>query len=129
MNVLGLGFRKKATLESFENVLTSINFMMPLDAIAVPIDKCNHPHFIIFAEELCVNILKISKSVIIDQKTLTQSKMVQLFRQSGSIAEATALAGAGKNSSLIVERVISDDGCVAAAIACSHLPISQDINK
>ena len=129
MNVLGLGFRKNATLKSFENALNATNLIIPLDAVAVPIDKSDHPNFVIFAEEIGVTILKISQLVIGNQQTPTQSQIVQYFRQSGSVAEATALAGAGKNSRLIVERVISNDGCVAAAIACSHIPISKKITE
>lgn len=129
MNVLGLGFRKNATLKSFENAFRATNFETPINAVAVPIDKCDHPNFVIFAEKIGVAILKISKSVIKVQQTPTQSKTVRYFRQSGSVAEATALAGAGNNSTLVVERVISDDRYVAAAIAYSPLPISKKINK
>ena len=39
MNVLGLGFRKNATLKSFENAFIATNFIIPLDAVAVPMDK------------------------------------------------------------------------------------------
>ena len=60
---------------------------------------------------------------------MTQSKIVQYFRQSGSVAEATALAGAGENSKLIVKRVISNDGHVTAAIAFAHPTLSKKINE
>ena len=79
MNVLGLGFRKSATLKSFENALTKTNFKMQLDAVAIPIDKFNHPFFILFAKEIGVTILKISKTLIRHQQTPTQSKIVQYF--------------------------------------------------
>ena len=128
MNVLGLGFRKSATLKSFKNALTRTKFVNSLALIAVPTDKSVHPNLIRFARALGIDIITISRAEIIAQDTTTQSKIIKHFRQSGSVAEASALVGAGENSLLIVKRVLSNDGCVAAAVARSSTLLLPEKN-
>ena len=57
----------------------------------------------------------------------TQFQNIQWYKGVGCVAEAVALAGAGKNSTLIVTRVISKDRLVTAAVAGSS-PFNQRIN-
>ena len=124
MNVLGLGFRTSATLDSFKTGFSQTNFLDKIDLIAVPHDKIKNSMLICFASSARLEILPISEESMCFQTTDTISEYSELYKKVGCVAEAAALAGAGKNSTLIVKRVISEDRLLTAAVACSS-PFNQ----
>ena len=70
--------------------------------------------------------MPISQESMSLQTTDTISQYSRLYKSVGSVAEAVALAGAGKNSILIVKRVISEDRLVSAAVAGASLRNQRD---
>ena len=66
-----------------------------------------------FAINTGLDLMPISKALCF-QTTHTISEYSQFYKGVGCVAEAVALAGAGKNSTLIVTRVISEDRLVTA---------------
>ena len=120
MNVVGFGFRRSATIESFKSAILAANFLPEVDLIAVPSDKSDYTALVSFAEQKGIKILEISQELLFQQQTKTKSKYSELYRKVDSVAEAAALAGAGESSELVVARVTSNDRFVTAAIACSH---------
>ena len=119
MNVLGFGFREAATFDSFKTGLSKTNFLDRIDLITVPHDKVKNPMLIRFAINTGLDLMPISKASMCFQTTHTISEYSQFYKGVGCVAEAVALAGAGKNSTLIVTRVISEDRLVTAAVAVS----------
>ena len=126
MNVLGLGFRASATLDSFKTGVSGTNFLDKIDLIAVPHDKIKNPMLIRFASFKGLDLMPISEESMSLQTTDTISQYSKLYKSVGSVAEAVALAGAGKNSILIVTRVISEDRLVSAAVAGCSLRNERD---
>ena len=119
MNVLGFGFREAATFDSFKTGFSKTNFLDRIDLITVPHDKIKNPMLIRFAINTGLDLMPISEASMCFQTTNTISEYSQLYKGVGCVAEAVALAGAGKNSTLIVTRVISEDRLVTAAVAVS----------
>ena len=116
MIVAGFGFRSSATVDSFTSALseTGVN---ALDAIATAEDKSKKPVFIDFAKTIGALIVSIDVPALTHIETHTQSQASQTHRDTGSVAEAAALAALGKDAKLLAPRSISNDRMATCAIA------------
>ena len=117
MIVAGFGFRSGATLDSLASALAALGEAGDPAVIATAADKAETALFKGFAERLGLPVLPISAKLLQDQATGTQSAPSQAARGTGSVAEAAALAGAGKGAILIAARVVSDDRMATCALA------------
>ena len=117
MRVAGMGFRSVATPESLADALALAQQQgdgVPVDAIATAHAKAAAPVFVALCDQLRVPLCAVDVAGV---QTMTQSEYVAQMFDTGSLAEAAALAGAGPGARLIVARVISRDGMATAAIA------------
>jgi cobalt-precorrin 5A hydrolase len=116
MIVAGFGFRRSATVDSFTSAFieTGVN---AVDAIATAEDKSKTPAFIDFAKTIGAQIVSIDASALTQIETHTQSQASQAHRDTGSVAEAAALAALGKDAKLLAPRSISNDRMATCAIA------------
>jgi cobalt-precorrin 5A hydrolase len=120
MNVLGVGFRAKADAASLQDALSQVLVAaagLKIDAIVSEVAKARTPIFRDFAQSLGVPGLGVSSADLEQMITPTQSARIQDRFGTGSLAEAAALAAAGPNARLVVERVVSTDGMATAALA------------
>lgn len=117
MRVAGMGFRSVATPESLADALALAQQQgdgVPVDAIATAHAKAAAPVFVALCDQLRVPLCAVDVAGV---QTTTQSDYATRMFDTGSLAEAAALAGAGPGARLIVARVISRDGMATAAIA------------
>lgn len=119
--ILGLGFRQAARYDSFENALSAISPPVAFDAIAVPEDKTAHPALQQFANHHSAPIIGVSQTRLESITTPTQSDVIQKKRQTGSVAEAAALAILQSSARLLVKRCISEDRLAVCAVARGEL--------
>jgi cobalt-precorrin 5A hydrolase len=119
MKVAGFGFRAGATAMSLHSALRAVagQDQVILDALATPVEKADMPAIREFAGDLGLPVRAIARDVLAAQVTVTQSARVRAGFGTGSIAEAAALAAAGRNARLAGPRAVSDDGRATAAIA------------
>ena len=120
MITLGLGFRAEADATSLQDVLAQVLAAEPnkkIDAVVSEAAKARAPVFRDFAISLGVPGLGVTPADLAQMITPTQSQRIQDKFGTGSLAEAAALAAAGPNARLIVERVVSTDGMATAALA------------
>ncbi len=122
MKFAGLGFRSSVTPQALQNALTHMG--PEIDALAVLETKATAAGFHAFAETADVPVLFIPETAIADIKTPTQSERVIARFGTGSVAEALALAAAGRYGSarLINPRQITPDGLATVALAEVHTP-------
>jgi len=116
MIAAGIGFRSGATVSSIKEALWYTG-CADFTILASVISKTESAQLISLADELKLTLQPISTDILAQQETLTNSMIVREQFGVGSIAEAAALAAAGKNARLIVPRVKSKDGMATAAIA------------
>ena len=112
----GLGFRSAAPAASLAEALRLALAKTTLqpEALATLPHKVTAPAL----RELADSIgLPIHGAVVAGQHTATQSPRIQVGFDTGSVAEASALAAAGPGAQLVVSRVVSADGMATAAIA------------
>ena len=119
MIVAGFGFRADATEESLHDALRAAAGNLRPDVLAAPDDKAEQECLVSLAKALSLPIRPLSREQISGVTTLTQSPLILEKRQTGSVAEAVALAAAGQNGALIGPRCISKDRLATAAIAIS----------
>lgn len=117
MIVAGFGFRTAARKASLEQALSLAAGEQQVDALATAKDKATTRAFQDFAAHLQKPVYAIVSDVLAAQSTQTQSSVSQAARQTGSVAEAAALAAAGPGAILIQTRVVSADGCATCALA------------
>ncbi|WP_299298051.1 cobalamin biosynthesis protein [uncultured Tateyamaria sp.] len=117
MIVAGFGFTTRATALSLTQALSATGCNADIDRIAVPHDKAAHPAILDFAQAQGWDIAAIQPQPLEAARTETQSFLSRLMRRTGSVAEASALAGAGLGAELIATRHISDDRMATCAIA------------
>lgn len=115
MIVAGFGFRGAATMASLKDAFARVGGRA--DALAAPADKAAAACLIALAQSLFLPILPIAAESLTATKTPTQAKRVLAARGTGSVAEASALAGAGPGARLLSVRQISGDGLATAALA------------
>ena len=120
MKIIGIGFRAEADANSLQDALAQLMAAAPdtkFDAIVSEAAKARAPVFRDFALSLGVPGMGVNQSDLAQMITPTQSARIQDKFGTGSLAEAAALAAAGPNARLIVERVVSTDGMATAALA------------
>lgn len=117
MRFAGLGFRRDVTLASLHEALAAAGGIAGVAAIATVSDKANSDALQRLARELDVPVKAIPADVLASIATLTQSELVQEKFGTGSVAEAAALAAAGRDARLVSTRVVSQDRTATAAIA------------
>jgi cobalt-precorrin 5A hydrolase len=98
MRVAGLGFRKEATIEALREVLTAVGGARGLDALATATDKAEAAIIVALAHELGLTIKPVSAEVLARVETATHSTRVETMFGTGSLAEAAALAAAGRRA-------------------------------
>jgi cobalt-precorrin 5A hydrolase len=116
--VAGFGFRKAAGVASLQNALSLTDGPVP-DALATAADKAASPAFQAFAADMGLPVIPVAPEALEGQDTHTQSGPSQAARNTGSVAEAAALAAAGVGARLLTGRVISDDQMATCALAQS----------
>jgi len=116
MIVAGFGFRSDATIDSLTSAFSETG-LSAVDAIATAEDKSKTPVFIDFAKTIGAKIVSIDASALTQIKTHTQSKASQTHRDTGSMAEAAALAALSNDAKLLAPRSISNDRMATCAIA------------
>ncbi|MFT5341780.1 MAG: cobalt-precorrin 5A hydrolase [Paracoccaceae bacterium] len=121
MIVAGFGFRASASLASLQNAL-SLASTGHIDALAAPADKCVARCLIDLATTSGLPILPIAADQLTNAETTTQSARSLRERNTGSVAEAAALAAAGPNARLLTKRHISHDKLATCAIATGPTP-------
>ena len=117
MKVAGLGFRRDVTLASLREALVATGGREGLAAVATVSDKAESDALKLLARELGVPIMAVPAWVLAGIATSTQSELVKEKFGTGSVAEAAALAAAGRRARLISTRSVSQDRTATAAIA------------
>lgn len=117
MIVAGFGFTSRATVESLADALAAAGHDGPIHLIAAPHDKATQPVLLDFARDRGLSVTAIQPSQLERARTATQSAISRLMRRTGSVSEASALAGAGAQAKLIITRHISQDRMATCAIA------------
>ena len=117
MRVAGLGFRRDVTLASLREALVAAGGREGIAAIATVSDKAESDVLKLLARELGVPIKAVPAEVLAGIATSTQSERIKERVGTGSVAEATALAAAGRRARLISTRAVSEDRMATAAIA------------
>ena len=117
MIVAGFGFTTSATADSLRCALQATGFEGALTKIASATDKVDSPVFAELAADLRVPVAAIGAEQIATTQTTTHSAISQSARDTGSVAEAAALAAAGPGAHLLVPRHISADRMATCAIA------------
>lgn len=117
MIVAGFGFRGAAQVASLADALSKARQDHPVQSLATAADKAQTPAFRVFSEGLGLPVIEIDEARLAAQVTHTQSQASTTARNTGSVAEASALAAAGKGARLIAPRVVSDDRMATCALA------------
>lgn len=115
MIVAGFGFSSRATVDSLADALTRATEHHRPDAFAAPADKTDLLRILARAQN--TKVLPVSASALEAQTTRTASDRSQQARNTGSVAEAAALAAAGPGATLIEARVVSSDNLATCALA------------
>ncbi|MHC2437047.1 cobalt-precorrin 5A hydrolase [Bradyrhizobium sp. USDA 4451] len=117
MKVAGLGFTSNASVASLRDALDAAGGAEGLAAVATVSDKADAAALKVLARELGLPICGIPAELLADVKTTTQSELIRARFGTGSVAEAVALAAAGRDARLIAVRATSQDRMATAAIA------------
>jgi cobalt-precorrin 5A hydrolase len=115
MRVAGFGFRGTATLASLLDALDRAGGEVGLLATAE--EKAGAPVAGAFAARLGLALVPVSRERLAGADVLTRSARVMARFGTGSVAEAAALAAAGRGARLVGPRVVSGDGLATVAIA------------
>jgi len=117
MKVAGLGFKRDVTLASLREALVAAGGPKGLAAVATVSDKAETAALKLLARECNVPIKAIPAEILAGIATSTQSEFIKAKFGTGSVAEAAALAAAGRHARLISSRTVSRDRTATAAIA------------
>lgn len=117
MRVAGLGFNSEAKVESLRDALAAAGGAGGLDALATASDKADAAALVSLARELGLTVKAVPAEILGRIETVIHSVRVAAMRGTGSLAEAAALAAAGRRARLISTRVVSRDRTATAAIA------------
>ena len=116
MIVAGFGFRTGTPLSSLQAALTLAQAgQPPATALATPHDKT--AALVPLADALGLPIIAITAPDLAAAPTTTQSAASHAARDTGSVAEAAALVGAGPGARLLTPRHISPDRMATCALA------------
>ena len=120
MRIVGIGFRGAASTASLNDALTRVLLAsgeVGFDAVVTESAKARTDVFRTFAQALGVPGIGVTQADLAQMITPTQSARIQDKFGTGSLAESAALAAAGPQARLVVERVVSEDGMATAALA------------
>ncbi|UGY13265.1 cobalamin biosynthesis protein [Bradyrhizobium septentrionale] len=117
MKVAGLGFRRDASAASLRDALDAAGGSEGLAAVATVSDKADAVPLKVLAQELGLPIRGIPAELLAGTGTATQSELIKARFGTGSVAEAVAIAAAGRGARLISVRATSQDRMATAAIA------------
>lgn len=117
MMVAGFGFRAAATAESLRSAYRAAAGGRAVAALAAPADKAALPALTDFARETGLPLRPVAPAAMALAETITQSQAALAHRRVGSVAEAAALAAAGKGARLIAARSVSADRMATCALA------------
>ncbi|MGY3590622.1 cobalt-precorrin 5A hydrolase [Bradyrhizobium sp. USDA 4341] len=117
MKVAGLGFRSNASVASLREALDAAGGSEGLAAVATVSDKADAAALQALAQELGLPIRGIPAEILTEIQTATQSELIMTRFGTGSVAEAAAVAAAGRGARLISVRAVSQDRTATAAIA------------
>ncbi|WP_407148966.1 cobalamin biosynthesis protein [Bradyrhizobium sp. ORS 86] len=117
MKVAGLGFRRDTTLASLREALRAAGGPEGLAAVATVSDKADALALKSLAHELGLPIRSVPADMLAEIVTTTQSDLIKEKFGTGSVAEAVAIAAAGRGAHLISTRALSQDRMATAAIA------------
>ncbi len=116
MIVAGFGYRSGADQASLRSALMLAQAGHPsVTALAAPADKA--ALLAPLADALAVPLIAVSPEALRAIPTSTRSPASLAARETGSVAEASALAAAGDGARLIAHRHISTDRMATCAIA------------
>ena len=126
--VAGLGFRQQTSCQALHQVLEQAlsaaalgqRQPMALQALATAADKCSHPAFTQLAAKLALPVQAVPLAQLCAQTAHT-SPHVPARYGAHSLAEAAALAGAGRGALLVAHKHISADRTATAAVAVALL--------
>lgn len=116
MIVAGFGFRASATTQSLRSAL-ALTGARGLSAVAAPADKADAACLTALARSLGVPVMAIPADALSAVVTPTNSARVRAERNTGSVAEAAALAATGAGGRLLITRRVSRDRLATCAIA------------
>ncbi len=116
----GIGYRRAATLADLQEAL-ALTGITP-DALASIAAKADSPPLQDLARQTGLPLITLSEAEIAGIRTLTHSPRLQARFGTGSLAEAAALAAAGRDAQnartrLLAPRVQTANGMATAAIA------------
>lgn len=121
MIVAGFGFRGAASAASLHDAYARAQQAQGgtprADLLASAADKTQSAAFVAFARELALPVAPIPPAALRAAPTVTRSPHAEAARQTGSVAEAAALAAAGPRGRLLGTRVISGDRLASCAFA------------
>ena len=117
MLIAGFGFRASADIHSLANAFEKTKIGGMLDGVSATADKIDHPALTALARRYELPVYAVETGIIKTMDTLTQSATVHKWRQTGSVAEAGALAPFTSPARLVCARQISDDGRAVCAVA------------
>jgi len=112
MIVAGFGFRAAATRDSLADALARASGGRHVDRLATAADKVPH-----LAAAFDLPVVAVAADLIAAQDTATSSPASRAARGTGSLAEAAALAAAGRGARLIAPRAVSCDRMATCALA------------
>ena len=121
MIVAGIGLRAATTLATLAALLNRAEETtgQPIDALATATEKATHPALTALAQTRALPLHAVAIDGI---ATPTQSERINARFQTGSLAEAAALAAAGPGATLTLARITAPDGMATLAIATSQGP-------
>ncbi|MBR0714729.1 cobalamin biosynthesis protein [Bradyrhizobium liaoningense] len=117
MKVAGFGFKRDVTVASLREALIAAGGAEGLAAIATVDDKADGCALVSLARELGLPVKAIPVERLAGIATPTQSERIKDAFGTGSVAEAAALAAAGRDARLVATRAVSKDRTATAAIA------------
>ena len=120
MKVAGFGFKRDVTVASLREALIAAGGAKGLAAVATVSDKAEADALTLLARELGLPIKAVAANVLAGIETPTKSGRINEAFGTGSIAEAAALAAAGRDARLVSTRVVSTDRTATAAIAAGE---------
>jgi len=115
--IAGFGFRASADIYSLTNAFEKATRGCAVAGFAAPVDKINHPALTALARRYELPLYAVETETMKAIDTLTRSAVVLERRQTGSVAEAAALALFTGPADLVCGRQISADGRAVCAVA------------
>ncbi|MEX0368303.1 MAG: cobalamin biosynthesis protein [Ruegeria sp.] len=117
MIVAGFGFSSSATAASLIDAYRAAAIDHAVTELATSEDKATHPAFADLAMKFSLTIHPVSRAALEAAEPTTQSQRSLTERNTGSVAEAAALAAAGPGARLVSTRHISTDRLATCAVA------------